>query len=204
MCKDSMCKYFKMINEFQDEEYFYGLLAYSIAPTIFREKPSSLIVFNNGERKLLKIWDEAKEKVCNFFNIKYFELHRYEKGAIVLFYKEDLLRKTLANRENAVFMNENGYRRQWSLNNKLYLLRNRYKNGCPHEIGIFLGYPVKDVESFINCPNKKCLVCGYWKVYNDLEKAEETFNRFNTRKEKVISLIMSGIHPTKILQYCNP
>ena len=39
----------------------------------------------------------------------------------------------------------------------------------PHEIGIFLGYPLSDVLGFIN--NETCCCMGAWKVYSP-KKAE--------------------------------
>ena len=49
----------------------------------------------------------------------------------------------------------------------------------PHEIGVFLGYPIEDVIGFIN--NKGCnfKCCGYWKVYGDKEKAIKEFARYD-------------------------
>ena len=35
----------------------------------------------------------------------------------------------------------------------------------PHEIGVFLGYPLADVIGFIENRGKNFTACGYWKVY---------------------------------------
>ena len=51
-------------------------------------------------------------------------------------------------------------------------------NEFPHEIGIFLGYPLEDVEGFINHKEEGCKVVGTWKVYGDVEQAEASFRRF--------------------------
>ena len=48
----------------------------------------------------------------------------------------------------------------------------------PHEIGIFLGYPLEDVEGFINHKEEGCKTVGTWKVYGDVEQAEASFRRF--------------------------
>ncbi len=47
----------------------------------------------------------------------------------------------------------------------------------PHEIGLFLGYPPEDVDSFIHkrCPHK-CVGC--WKVYHNEEAARVLFARY--------------------------
>ena len=48
----------------------------------------------------------------------------------------------------------------------------------PHEIGLFLCYPVEDVKGFIE--NKaSCAKCvGCWKVYGDAEKAQKLFEQY--------------------------
>ena len=38
-------------------------------------------------------------------------------------------------------------------------------DGFPHEIGLFLGYPVEDVLGFIENAGQNCKCCGCWKVY---------------------------------------
>ena len=37
----------------------------------------------------------------------------------------------------------------------------------PHEIGVFLDYPLADVEGFIRNAGRDYLLSGYWKVYHD-------------------------------------
>lgn len=48
----------------------------------------------------------------------------------------------------------------------------------PHEIGLFLGYPLEDVKGFIANGGQNCKSCGYWKVYGDVETAEKHFECF--------------------------
>lgn len=48
----------------------------------------------------------------------------------------------------------------------------------PHEIGIFLGYPLHDVRGFIENNGKNCNLCGPWKVYASQAMAEKTFARY--------------------------
>ncbi len=48
----------------------------------------------------------------------------------------------------------------------------------PHEIGLFLGYPIDDVVAFIAHKGRDCLCCGCWKCYTDAEAAQKAFCRF--------------------------
>ena len=47
----------------------------------------------------------------------------------------------------------------------------------PHEIGLFLGYPAEDVRGFIE--KRDCKLCGYWKVYGDVNSAKTKFDQFS-------------------------
>ena len=46
----------------------------------------------------------------------------------------------------------------------------------PHEIGLFLGYPLEDVKGFIenSAEGYKCVGC--WKVYGDEQDAKKSLN----------------------------
>ena len=48
----------------------------------------------------------------------------------------------------------------------------------PHEIGIFLGYPLADVVGFIQNHGQNFTVCGHWKVYTDPDAARQQFARY--------------------------
>lgn len=49
----------------------------------------------------------------------------------------------------------------------------------PHEIGLFLGYPLEDVIGFCRHKGEGCKLCGYWKVYGDVESARKSFALFD-------------------------
>ena len=49
----------------------------------------------------------------------------------------------------------------------------------PHEIGLFLGYPIEDVVGFIRYAGRGCKLSGYWKVYGDAEAASRLFDRLS-------------------------
>lgn len=69
------------------------------------------------------------------------------------------------------------------INNYVNTLKDRYeKYNCPHELGVFLGYPLDDVRDFMEYNNKKCLGCGYWRVYNDITRAKEIFSKYDKVK----------------------
>ena len=48
----------------------------------------------------------------------------------------------------------------------------------PHEIGLFLGYPLEDVRGFMENCGRNYRLCGCWKVYGDPEAALRCFARY--------------------------
>lgn len=59
-------------------------------------------------------------------------------------------------------------------------LRRRIGDGAafPHEIGLFLGYPPEDVLGFIENEGRNYKLCGYWKVYTNVERAQHLFQQY--------------------------
>ncbi len=47
-----------------------------------------------------------------------------------------------------------------------------------HEIGLFLGYPSKDVAAFMENSSAGVKYLGMWKVYSDVETAKIKFARY--------------------------
>ena len=53
----------------------------------------------------------------------------------------------------------------------------------PHEIGLFLDYPLVDVIGFIRNTGKNCKCSGCWKAYGNAKEAEKTFCRYKKCRE---------------------
>lgn len=62
----------------------------------------------------------------------------------------------------------------------------------PHEIGLFLGYPLEDVKGFIANAGKNCKSTGYWKVYGNVEESEKLFRCFRKCFTVMSSLFEKG------------
>lgn len=68
----------------------------------------------------------------------------------------------------------------------------RNEDCFPHEIGAFLDYPIDDVRCFIKQGGKGCLMTGYWKVYNNPEKAQMTFLAYDKAKTSAVNEFLVG------------
>lgn len=76
----------------------------------------------------------------------------------------------------------------------LSLLCRRFLNFeyFPHEVGIFLGYPLNDVIGFIVNEGKNCCCSGCWKVYDDACSAQKLFAKYKKCKKVYEKLFANG------------
>ena len=70
-----------------------------------------------------------------------------------------------------------------------------YKRLCescsyPHEMGIFLGYPLADVKGFIK--KETCLLYGYWKVYANPKRVQELFKLYDRSHDELLNGVYEG------------
>lgn len=70
------------------------------------------------------------------------------------------------------------------------LQRRMTQGSFPHEIGVFLGYPLTDVISFIE--GKEHLYIGYWKVYSHVNNCKQTFVKYNKCTKEMNKRFVSG------------
>ena len=78
------------------------------------------------------------------------------------------------------FLKKSGYQMKKTVDGFLRQLSNRLclEHDFPHEIGIFLGYPLEDVVGFIENQGKNYTCSGYWKTYGDPQEAKRRFDSY--------------------------
>lgn len=138
--------------------------------------------------------------VSSFFagtNISVRCLCQRKGRAIILVYREEQLADYLRDDQVAMFLRQFGYYGDF-LREYLTYLGERFsyyynqEGGFPHEMGIFLGYPLEDVKGFIAHGGKNCCFTGYWKVYSNVEHAKQKFQAFDMAKEAAVNEFFSG------------
>lgn len=163
-------------------------------PTLEGVKISSLVNFKTYH----EAWQACKSQVKSFLKVDFLELKICKDHTLVLFYNARLLQDTLLKPQHQEFLGKFGYT-HFDLNNALAFLQGRFEVFCPHEMGIFLGYPLEDVACFATCGDRPCLAIGYWKVYSDLDGACKTFDLYDEIKAKFSRKLREGHLPTTIL-----
>lgn len=196
MNDELMNNFFHIIDEFDDKSYLLSFIAYNAAPTIAKQKASYLIIFHEkGKRNLYNLWETYKKDVKKEVSMSVYELKRLQNSTAVLFYNEEDIKNILIEYRYMKFLKELGYSTYMSVDESLLLLKQRYKTVCPHEIGVFLGYPMEDVIEFIKNPDSQCLMFGYWKVYHNINYAKKSLKNMINVKKRLQGLYYKELNP---------
>lgn len=96
-------------------------------------------------------------------------------GSILIFVYDFMwLRKLIDDSFIQAYLRGKGYSNPCNTRECLNILFKRLQNAesFPHEVGVFLGYPIEDVIQFEEKQGKCCKFCGYWKSYCNPEEAK--------------------------------
>ncbi|MEG0773715.1 DUF3793 family protein [Clostridium sp.] len=188
------------LNKLNDIDYVFNVIAYNIAPTLKRLKAATTVTLCKHDRNILEHWKKHKHSITEKLNISAFELKETDRAIIVLFYDKELLEEKIKEVSNSNFLINFGYKPQGHIEENLKILGDRFeKFVCPHELGIFLGFPLEDVKEFIENPHKECLLCGYWKVYYNKDKALKTFKHYDEAKFEIVNQLCKNIDLVKTI-----
>ena len=117
--------------------------------------------------------------------------------AVVYVYRETEVQQCLEEPQVAEFLQQYGYESSQAeacLNHlgRRVSLSAQGIESYPHEMGIFLGYPLEDVQGFIRHGGKDSRYTGYWKVYGDVAQAKQAFQAYDDAKECAVLEYMAG------------
>ena len=113
--------------------------------------------------------------------------------ALVYVCRKDKLAEDLNKPGVSKFLKTYGYENN-QVEYAIERLKNRIKESdeFPHEIGIFLGYPLGDVIGFIENGGKNSKCVGCWKVYCNQCQAMKLFAQFDKCKRVYQQLWTNG------------
>ena len=185
------------------QDYLLKYLMVKLAPVLVKLKPSSLLVLCNcgksGRENHYDLWKEQKAGIAGVLGISFKELKNTSRGKQVLFYNPQTLFDTITQPVNLAYLKRFGYLSCKTIEDYLEALKTRFcapdasasggnNSSFPHEIGLFLGYPLKDVKGFIEKGSLPLIKIGNWQVFGSPEesmqlmqihkKAEDVFLKF--------------------------
>lgn len=149
------------------------------SPTLASIKTANLFSCSYKEAdafaRRLAYWNQQMESKGICLTV----LQQKENWVLVYVYRPSLLKRDLDKPKVAEFLKTYGYDRL-DISGALAHLKKRISlcDSFPHEIGIFLNYPLDDVVGFIENRGCNCKCSGCWKVYQNEQDALATFARY--------------------------
>lgn len=130
-------------------------------------------------------------------NISLIILCTCKKRHLAMVYRAKELEEHLRSKEVSDYLREFGYRRDDFISNliRLHQRMNGFYNKMkefPHEVGVFLGYPICDIKGFLENKGERYLHSGYWKIYGNLEETRKKFLSYDEAREIAIDEFLSG------------
>ena len=125
--------------------------------------------------------------------------HRF----LIYVYREAQLSAVLADRAVQEFLRQEGYQLPAEQEQTGALLNQLSRRLCcqaefPHEIGVFLGYPLPDVVGFIENHGQNFTCCGCWKSYGEPAAARRRFDQLSKCTAVYLRLFHSGTPITRL------
>ncbi|MCR5419538.1 MAG: DUF3793 family protein [Lachnospiraceae bacterium] len=125
----------------------------------------------------------------------YIKLLNYKDDFYLLYvYRKSELCRILAQNNVKVFLALHGYRHPEDEGMAVDFLAERIGSDkeFPHEIGVFLGYPLGDILGFIRNRGENCKYCGIWKVYCDEISSLKYFKKIERCRSIYLKVFNSG------------
>lgn len=130
-------------------------------------------------------------------NIRFRSLDFFDHKCLIFLYREEDLMGYLTQPQNREFLESYGYHvfeidellKRLTLRIRLFREKNM---GFPHEIGLFLDYPLEDVKGYIKNNGKGSILTGYWQVYYNRAEKEKIFSKYKRAKSIAAAEFQAG------------
>lgn len=174
---------------------FEATLVRQCALTLAGMKPGSLFCISHADlsyiRKQATQWDTRLRPLG--FCVQVMLEREHSNSALVYVCRPAQLSELLSQNETKHFLEHIGY--QWGHADRLLeqlAQRLHSQEEFPHEIGIFLGYPLRDVIGFMEHRGQNFTCCGLWKSYGNPDAMKRCFACYRTCIDTYVQLYEQG------------
>lgn len=182
---------------------FDETIIHGSAPALCGIKPASLFsmkedCFKSGESKLRE-WKRIFSKSKRYF----VPLKKSENRILFFVFDKNLLKSTCSSKNNLQYLKSKNYPIEKGFDAILSELLHRlaFQKDFPHEVGLFLGYPLADVIGFEK-DSSAYKFSGFWKVYGNQEAAEQKMKLYKSCSDICMKWIADGISvPSATIKY---
>lgn len=172
-------------------------------------KPANLISIVNRTRpcgrNLYQLWQSHHEELSSrFANLTFIELQTRPQALLLLCYNRPELERNLAHAGIRTLLHKSGYDAGASCEELVAELCRRIGKGdsFPHEIGLFIGYPAKDVAAFMGLVKLPFACQGPWKIYGNPLQSLALADQYRCCRQRMGAILAKGNR--KLLELDNP
>jgi hypothetical protein len=177
-------------------DFIEAMIVCFAAPVIAGLKCGGLLRISRGDPRTGRTWALVRRRLARSLRLEFAELSVADDALLLFIYRRDAVRCAIAPIEVKNFLRSLGYEAEGDLPEPyIDTLVSRFKAGMPHEVGIFLGYPLEDVKGFMENGGRNSKFAGYWKVYGDENAAREKFCEFRRSETESMCNVLRGSRP---------
>lgn len=154
-------------------------LVENCSPTLASLKTGNLFSYKYDSLEEVEFYVEFWNQCMAEKGVSVCILKIRKQTALIYVFRKNFLERDMKRPGVAELLKKCGYE-STDADYALRHLRGRLENNedFPHEIGLFLGYPLGDVIGFVENEGRNSLCCGCWKVYCNECEALQTFLKF--------------------------
>lgn len=160
---------------------FETVLVEQCAPTLAGVKPANLFCYQSQNRaQIYDIVNNWNKQLYPFGLALCIVKECCKTNSFLIYlYRRQQMDQIFSKQENQIFLMQMGYQLT-DCDSLIQQLSARlcFEKEFPHEIGIFLGYPLIDVIGFIEHKGQNYSCAGYWKSYGDSIHAKKLFELY--------------------------
>lgn len=173
-------------------------------------KPANLVSIVNRirpcGRNLYQVWQAEKDELAGIITqLRFKVLQTTERAVLVFCYNPTQLERHLSHSGIRVLLEKAGYNAALPSGELLEELARRVaaSDQFPHEIGLFIGYPAKDVAAFMGLVKLPFTCQGPWKIFGNPEKSLCLARTFQQSRQVMINQLSNCNSPRNFLAEMN-
>ena len=174
-----------------NEDFIESVISCFCAPVTAGLKCASLVNLSRCGREVLDDWLLVRAGLSRKLSVRFAEMSCTRRSVLLLVYRERSLLRALSAEGVRDFLARFGYARDFTSTAPCVArLAERFACRMPHEVGVFLDYPLEDVRGFIENEGRDAKFAGYWKVYGNEIEAMRRFEAFRRAERRSASRIL--------------
>lgn len=189
-----------------DRDCLASFIALEAAEVLGGAKPGNLVKFANRTkpcgRNPFEMWQSFGQELLADSSLSAMVMLEMESALLVYLYEPGKLRQYLTAPNHRDFLDRIGYPPGEDCEEALTVLAGRMdRDRFPHEVGLFLGYPLKDVKGFMGLSPTPFSCQGPWKIYGDPRPSLALVERHRACRQRMGELLAESRYaPQELLQ----